>query len=102
MIITVKEIQGKCPVYDTGDTIVLDERYRLNLQETDKACMHSLCSIMPYYIALFRGIEPKHLGLCRDGQKAYVQCLDPCEYTGGGTVIFEIERKTNTIEKGEI
>ena len=64
-----------------------------NLQETDHVCMHSLCAIMPYYIALFRGVAPKHLGLCRDGPKAYVQCLDPCEYTGGGTVIFEIERK---------
>jgi len=21
---------------------------------------------------------------------AYVQCLDPCEITGGGTVVFEI------------
>jgi len=26
----------------------------------------------------------------QDKDKAYVQCLDPCDYTGGGTVIFEI------------
>ena len=82
-------------MYSPGDTIVLDEGYRFNFQETAHVCMHSLCAIMPYYIALFRGIEPKNLGLCRDGPKAYVQCLDPCEYTGGGTVIFEIERNTH-------
>ena len=23
--------------------------------------------------------------------KAYVQCLDPCNFTGGGTVAFEVE-----------
>ncbi len=31
------------------------------------------------------------LGLTKEGNKAYLQCLDPCEITGGGTVIFEIE-----------
>jgi len=94
LIITVKDIKGTCPVYDIGDKIVLDEGYRFNLQETDHVCMHSLCAIMPYYVALFRGVAPKSLGLCRDGEKAYVQCLDPCEHTGGGTVVFEISRHT--------
>lgn len=92
LIITVKNIKGTCPVYNPRDKIVLDDGYRFNLQETDHVCMHSLCAIMPYYVALFRGIEPQQLGLCQDGQKAYVQCLDPCEYTGGGTVVFEISR----------
>ncbi|MBW2615704.1 MAG: TIGR04076 family protein [Deltaproteobacteria bacterium] len=93
LIITVKEIKGRCPVYRMGDRIVLDEGYRLNCKETQNVCMHSLSSIMPYYIALFRGVDPASLGLSRDGKKAYLQCLDPCEYTGGGTVIFEIERE---------
>ncbi|MBN1843901.1 MAG: TIGR04076 family protein [Deltaproteobacteria bacterium] len=92
LIITVKEIKGNCPVYQVGDKIVLDEGYRLNLKETDNMCMHSLASIMPYYVALYRGIDPRDLGLSKNGKKAHVQCLDPCEYTGGGTVIFEIER----------
>ena len=95
LIITVKDIKGICPVYNTGDHIILDEGNRFNLQETDNVCMHSLCVIRPYHVALFRGIEPKHLGLYRDGQTAYVQCLDPCEYTSGGTVIFEIEKTTD-------
>ena len=92
LIITVKEIKHKCPVYQVGDKIVLDEGYRINLKETNNVCMHSLASIMPYYIALFREVDPVTLGLARDGKKAYIQCLDPCEYTGGGTVIFEIEK----------
>ncbi len=92
LIITVREIQGRCPVYDVGHRIVLDEGYRLNLEKTDTVCMHSLASIMPYYVALFHGVEPAELGLARDGETAYVQCLDPCARTGGGTVTFEIER----------
>jgi uncharacterized repeat protein (TIGR04076 family) len=92
LIIVVKEIKGNCPVYRVGDRIVLDEGYRINLEETDNVCMHSLASVMPYYVALYGGIDPKELGLSKDGKKAYVQCLDPCNYTAGGTVILEIER----------
>ena len=91
LIIVVKEIKGNCPVYRVGDRIVLDEGYRINLEETDNVCMHSMASVMPYYVALYRGVDPKELGLSKDGKKAYVQCLDPCNYTGGGTVILEIE-----------
>lgn len=90
--IIVKEVKGNCPVYSVGDKIVLDEGYRFNLDETDDVCMHSLASIMPYYVALYNDVDPQQLGLAKDGQKAYVQCLDPCKYTGGGTVIFEIEK----------
>ena len=91
LLINVKEIKGNCLVYSLGDRIVLDEGYRFNLKETDNVCMHSLSSIMPYHIALYNGVDPRKLGLSRDGKKAYVQCLDPCDYTNGGTVIFEIE-----------
>ena len=31
------------------------------------------------------------LELAKEGNKAYLQCLDPCEITGGGTAIFEVE-----------
>ena len=90
LTIRVKEIKGHCPVYQTGDSIVLDEGYRMNLEETDRVCMHSLASILPYYVALYRGVSPVDLGLAKEGEKAYVQCLDPCALTGGGTVVFEI------------
>ncbi len=90
LTISVKEIRGICPVYKPGEKIVIDEGYKLNMKETDNICMHSLGSIFPYYVALSRGIEPADLGLARKGKKAYLQCLDPCEYTGGGTVVFEV------------
>jgi len=89
--IKVVKIRGRCPVYDVGDKIVLDEGYKLNLKESTNVCMHSLASIMPYYNALYNGIAPEKLGLANREGKACVQCLDPCEITGGGTVIFEIE-----------
>lgn len=91
LIIKVIDIKGKCPVYKIGDKIVLKQGYILDPIETDTACMHSLTSILPYYIALSKGIDPKNLGLSKeDSKKAYVQCLDPCGFTGGGTVCFEI------------
>lgn len=97
LIIQVKEIEGYCRVYKVGDRIVLDEGYRLNLEETGSLCMHSLSSVLPYYNAIFRDIEPKEWGLSEKGKKAYVQCLDPCRYTGGGTVFFEIFKAPHSL-----
>jgi uncharacterized repeat protein (TIGR04076 family) len=87
LVITVVEITGSCPVYTKGDKIVFDEGYKLNLEETDAVCIHSLASILPYYNALYRGVPPEEMGL----GEGYVQCLDPVRYTGGGTVTFKIE-----------
>ena len=91
LVVTVKEIKGTCPVYQVGDTIVIREGFILDTEKSSDVCMHSLASIMPYYVALSRGVLPKALGLSgpREG-RAYLQCLDPCNITGGGTVIFEI------------
>jgi uncharacterized repeat protein (TIGR04076 family) len=92
LVITVKEVSGTCPVYRRGDRIVLDEGYRLNMDETNSVCMHSLASVMPYYNALGHGVEPALLGLADAEGKACVQCLDPMRHTGGGTAVFRIER----------
>jgi uncharacterized repeat protein (TIGR04076 family) len=91
LIVRVKEIKGTCPVYSPGDSIVIRNGYILDTKNSAEVCMHSLGSLMPYYIALSRGIPPKSLGLSgpKEGA-AYLQCLDPCELTGGGTVIFEV------------
>ena len=32
----------------------------------------------------------KDLGLAQEGKTVYIQCLDPCEITGVGTVVFTI------------
>ena len=95
LIITVKKINGHCPVHRVGDRIVLDEGYRLNLEETDNVCMHALASVMPYYVALYKGVNPVELGLSKNPSCAYVQCLDPRVYTGGGTVVFEITKSSS-------
>jgi uncharacterized repeat protein (TIGR04076 family) len=92
LIVEVIEISGDCPVYALGDRIVLDEGYKVNMKETDSICMHSLASLLPYYNALAKGVSAVELGLAKEGKEAYVQCMDPKEYTGGGTVIFKISR----------
>jgi len=91
LIVKVKEIKGTCPVYSLGDSILIRDGYILDTKNSPPVCMHSLASLMPYYVALSKEIPPKSLGLSgtKEG-RAYVQCLDPCEITGGGTVIFEI------------
>jgi len=90
LVTRVIKIKGKCPVYRVGEMIVLDEGYKINLKETTNIWMHSLASIIPYYNALYNGVAPEKLGLANKEGKACVQCLDPCEITGDGTVIFEI------------
>ena len=96
--IKVVDIKGTCPVYNRGDIFYLRDGYILDKYQSCRICMHSLTSLMPYYVALGRGVEPVDLGLAPEhGKPARVQCLDPCEYTGGGTVIFEID----TVQKNE-
>lgn len=83
--VTVAEVEGTCSVYQVGDGFVLREGYKL--EATRPVCMHGLASLLPYYVALSQGVRPEQLGL-GGGETAYVQCLDPCAYTGGGTVVF--------------
>jgi len=89
--VTVKEIRGKCPTYEAGDSFVLKAGYQLVSE--GPVCMHGLASLMPYYNAL-RVSEPAEWGLegKEDQSKAYIQCPDPYDCTAGGTVIFEISK----------
>jgi len=46
-----------------------------------------------YAVALREGVDPKKLGLSKNGKNAYIQCVDPsAPYTDGGTVIFKCYR----------
>jgi len=94
LVIEVIDIKGKCPVYRLGDKIILDDGYRVNLKRTDSICLHSLASLLPYYNALAKGISPLDLGLAKRGKDAYLQCLDPEKFTGGGTVTFQVHRRS--------
>jgi len=93
LIITVKEIRGKCPVFSLGDKMVFEEP-EIVLEETDAVCVHSLGAMLTMLVALSRGASFKELGLAvREGELGYLQCLDPGQpYTRGGTVVFEIKR----------
>ena len=92
--ITVYDIKGHCPVYRIGDAFYLDEGYILNTKKSCDICMHSLASILPYYNAIKHGINPQVMGLAGlEDSSAHIQCLDPCAYTGGGTVTFKLIRR---------
>ena len=88
LVIEVVDIQGHCPVYQLGDQFHIKEGYKLVAGQA--VCMHALQSLCPYYVPLSRGIAPADLGLAGADGAAYVQCLDPQRYTGGGTVTFRI------------
>jgi len=94
LVISVKEIRGKCPVFKVGDRIVVEEP-RIIPEKTDALCVHALGSMLSEIIPLSRGVSFKELGLSREeGEIGYVQCLDPgAPYTSGGTVVFEIRRE---------
>jgi len=94
LVITAKEIRGKCPVFKVRDKITV-EIPKIVLKNTDAFCVHAFGSMLSMITALSHGISFKELGLVtKEGDVGYVQCLDPgYPYTDGGTVIFEIRRK---------
>ncbi|MDZ7330649.1 MAG: TIGR04076 family protein [candidate division KSB1 bacterium] len=90
--ITIRDVRGFCPIYHPGDCFWLEQGYIINPEKARRICLHSLASLLPYHVALSHGVAPIAIGLNkRDENRAYVQCLDPCEWTGGGTVTFEVE-----------
>lgn len=86
--VQIVEIQGHCPVYQLGDSLRIEDGYKL--VSARPVCLHALQSLNPYYVALSRGVTPSDLGLAGADGAAYVQCLDPQKYTDGGTVTFRI------------
>jgi uncharacterized repeat protein (TIGR04076 family) len=92
LVIRVKEIKGECAVHSKGDRIVIDGA-EIDLEKTDRICIHALAPILHYAVALREGIDPEKLGLTKKGKLAYIHCPDPGKpYTDGGEVIFEVER----------
>ena len=56
IVIRVAEIKGHCSAYKVGDTFHLIDGFKLVAENS--LCMQSLFSLMPYYVALSRGISP--------------------------------------------
>ena len=93
LIIIVEEIRGKCPVFKVGDKIIVEEP-EIITKKTDTLCVHAFGSMVSVIIPLSRGVSFKELGLAKEEETGYVQCLDPGPpYTSGGTVVFKIERE---------
>ncbi len=93
LIITVEEIRGRCPVFKVGDKIIVEEP-EIITEKTDALCVHAFGSMLSMIIPLSRGVRFKELGLAKEEEVGYVQCLDPGPpYTSGGTVVFKIERE---------
>jgi len=88
LVVEVVEVQGHCPVHQVGDRFQIEKGYQLVAERP--LCMHALQALAPYYVALSGGIAPADLGLAGPDGAAYVQCLDPQRYTGGGTVVFRL------------
>lgn len=93
LTIEVVDIQGHCPIYQVGDCFYIQEGYKL--VSGRPLCMHALQAVCPYYVPFSRGIAPAELGLAGPDGAAYIQCLDPQRYTGGGTVTFRIEARSH-------
>ena len=97
--IIVCEIKGICPVYKVGDRMVIDGA-RILLDKTDAVCVHALSTLLHYVVALDEGADPVKLGLSKDSEHAYMQCVDPGQpYTDGGTVVFQCRRVEGELDK---
>jgi hypothetical protein len=76
LIISVKEIQGKCLVHNVGEKIVIQSP-QIVPKQTDALRIHALGSMLSMPVPLSRGISFKELRLAHEeGNIGYVQCLD--------------------------
>lgn len=90
--VRIVELHGFCPIFRLGDEFRISAGYVLEGKE--QYCMHALSALLPYYIAISRGVPPADLGLCKEGENvAYIQCPDPQKAAGGGTVVLELSRE---------
>ena len=88
----VCEIRGKCPVYKVGDKMTI-RGAEILMDKTNTIRIHALSTLLHYIVALDGGADPVKLGLSKNKDHAYMQCVDPGEpYTEGGTVIFDCQR----------
>lgn len=93
VIITVREINGICPVFKAGDRITF-EGPNLVKEETDAYCIWASSSFLPYLLAVRYDISSKEIGLSQKEGLYFVQCLDPGPpHTLGGTVLFEMKHE---------
>ena len=92
LLVEVVRIEGRCDAYEVGDSFRVERGWLLVAERP--VCMHALSALLPYYVALSRGVTPRELGLAREGGEesdaAFLRCPDPCDITGGGSVTFRV------------
>jgi len=89
-MLEVWEMRKNYSVFKKCDKIIAP---KIVLEKTDAVCIHALPSLLHCAIALNEGVDSIKLGLSKDPNYAYIQCVDPGEpCTGGGTVIFRCRR----------
>lgn len=100
MVVEVKAIEGKCPIYQIGDKLIIDAQ-KIPL---DKAKIFSGTMCIHAVAGLYGAIMMVRHGPA--GRKLVNQCLDPGPpyVKEGGRVIFEIrsERKLKRGLKGAV
>ena len=86
LMIEIVEIQGHCAVYRVGS------RFTYRKGTNSSRIGRFVCTLWVRYVRthvpLSRGIAPADLVLAGSDGAAYVECLDPQHYAGGGTVKF--------------
>jgi uncharacterized repeat protein (TIGR04076 family) len=93
--VEIVEVRGKCPVYEVGDSFLV-EMPKLVVKPETKVCVHAFIAIQTFLQALARGYSAKKLGIGSKDDEGYVQCPDPGPpYTSGGTVIFKLKKLPN-------
>lgn len=93
VVLTVKEIEGNCPVYQVGDKIVLDGYY-IDSRKSSNLCVHAFSAMLTLLSAFAHGSSAVDLGIGEEADTGYLKCPDPGPpHTRGGTVLFELRRE---------
>jgi uncharacterized repeat protein (TIGR04076 family) len=93
IILSVKDIQGNCPLYEVGDKIVIEHFY-IESSLSQNICLHAFSAMLSLLSAFSHGVSAKELGIGPEENIGYLQCPDPgAPYTGGGRVLFELRRE---------
>ena len=93
VVAAVREIRGKCPIYNLGDKIVF-EGFCIKSSDSRDICIHVFSAMSTLLSAFLHGTSAKDLGIGSEPDTGYIQCPDPGRpYTKGGTVIFELTRQ---------
>jgi uncharacterized repeat protein (TIGR04076 family) len=92
IILTVEKIIGNCPIYKTGDKIVINKFY-IKSKDSQNICIHAFAAMTTLLSAFLHGTSALELDIGSEEEVGYLQCPDPGPpYTKGGTVLFKLKR----------